>query len=89
MGNQTVARASLATVWFPNNAHSQDLFLKIKVKNFETGCRNFLNGYNKSLGNSQKVFSIPASRCQVNGERLFKPPDEDYTDLWVDFKLVP
>ena len=81
-------RATLANTWFLNKS-VQELFCKIKIKDFETDCRNFLNGFNKEQGEDQLVFSIPSISCEVDGKQMFKPPDEEYTQLWVDFNLGP
>jgi hypothetical protein len=50
-------RPKLAMTWFPNYALVQSLF--IRIKDFETDCRNFLNCFNQGLGDNQLVFPLP------------------------------
>ena len=74
-------RPKLAMTWFPNYALVQSLF--VRIKDFETGCRTFLNSFNEGLGVNQLVFSIPSLTCQLGDQQV--PPDQKYRQFWVDF----
>ena len=80
-------RPKLAMTWFPNYALVQSLF--VRIKDFETDCRTFLNSFNEGLGVNQLVFSIPSLTCQLGDQQVFKPPDQKYRQFWVDFNLGP
>ena len=74
-----------AKSWFSASKQVQAKFLSIR--SFETDCRTFLNAFNSSLGSKQLVISLPALRCTVRGQELYKPPDQGYHQFWVDFNL--
>ena len=74
-----------AKSWFSASEEVQAKFLGIR--SFETDCRTFLNAFNSSLGSKQLVVSLPALRCTVRGQQLYKPPDQGYYQFWVDFNL--
>ena len=78
-------RTKLAASWFPKYALVQSLF--IRIKEFETDCRNFLNCFNQGLGVNQLVFTFTALACQVGKQEMFKPPDSNYRNFWIDFNV--
>ena len=78
-------RTKLAAAWFPKYALVQSLF--IRIKEFETDCRNFLNCFNQGLGVNQLVFTFTALACQVGDQELFIPPDNKYRNFWIDFNI--
>ena len=78
-------KTKVAATWFPNNAIVQSNFAKIK--DFECDCRLFLNSLNKALGERQLVHSLPALSCHVGGRQFFKPPEQMYSQFWIDFNL--
>ena len=80
-------RQQSALSWFPNHAVVQSLF--VRIKDFESDCRNFLNNFNASLGGNRLVHSIAAQTCHVGNYEVFKPNDEKYTKFWIDFNLGP
>ena len=69
--------------WFPNYLKVQSLFLSIK--DFESGCRNFLNHFNEGLGNQQLVYSHEMLSCVVDNQALQKPGG--INEFWVDFNM--
>ena len=78
-------RTKLAATWFPKYALAQNLY--VKIKDFEADCRNFLNCFNHGLGVNQLVFSFTALSCQVGKQKMYKPPDSNYRDFWIDFNV--
>ena len=80
-------RSQLAPTWFPNYALAQSLF--VRIKDFENDCRNFLNCFNKGLGTNQLVHTFPVLTCHVGDQQMFKPPDQKYSQFWVDINLGP
>merc|ERR1719186_2414515 len=80
-------RSQSAPIWFPNYALVQSLF--IRIKDFENDCRIFLNCFNKGLGTNQLVYTFPALTCRVGDQLMFKPPDQKYSQFWVDINLGP
>ena len=78
-------RTKLAASWFPKYALVQSLF--IRIKEFEADCRNFLNCFNQGLGVNQLVFTFSALNCQVGNQEMFKPPDSNYRNFWIDFNV--
>ena len=78
-------RTKLAASWFPKYALVQSLF--IRIKEFEADCRNFLNCFNQGLGVNQLVFTFTALACQVGNQEMFKPPDSNYRNFWIDFNV--
>ena len=75
-------RSQQAPTWFPNYALVQSLF--VRIKDFENDCRNFLNCFNKGLGTNQLVHTFPVLTCHVGDQQMFKPPDQKYSQFWVD-----
>ena len=71
--------------WLVDLLEAQTLF--IKIRDFETDCRQFLNCLNTSLNIRQLVFSVPVMNCFLGDKELFKPPDRNYSQFWVDFNL--
>jgi hypothetical protein len=69
-------RPKLAIIWFPNYVLVQSLF--IRIKDFETDGRNFLNSFNHGLGDNQLVFPLPSLTCHVGEQQMYKPPDPKY-----------
>ena len=71
--------------WLVDLLEAQTLF--IKIRDFETDCRQFFNCFNTSLNIRQLVFSVPVMNCFLGDKELFKPPDRNYSQFWVDFNL--
>ena len=76
-------RSKRVSEWFPNYLKVQSLFLSIK--DFESGCRNFLNHFNEGLGNQQLVYSHEMLSCVVENQTLQKPGG--INEFWVDFNM--
>ncbi|XP_049319621.1 synaptonemal complex protein 2-like [Astyanax mexicanus] len=79
-------REELSGKWFSYRSFAST-FTTIRVKEFETDCRIFLNELNSYFGDSRRVFSFPCSRAFLEFTELFKPQDELLKDFWVDFNL--
>ncbi|XP_072535099.1 synaptonemal complex protein 2-like [Salminus brasiliensis] len=79
-------REELAGKWF-NYRSFASTFTTIRVKEFETDCRLFLNKLNSYFGDSRRVFSFPCSRAFLEFTELFKPQDELLKEFWVDFNV--
>ncbi|XP_066502716.1 synaptonemal complex protein 2-like isoform X2 [Hoplias malabaricus] len=79
-------REDLAGKWFSHRSFAST-FKTIRVKEFETDCRIFLNELNSYFGVSRRVFSIPCIRAFLEFTELFKPQDELLMDFWVDFNV--
>ena len=80
-------RAWIAENWFPDNSEAQALF--VKIHDFETDCRYFLNCFNSGLNSDQLVFSISAVHCFVCGHQLFKPPEDNYSQFCTILVFTP
>ena len=76
-------RQQVVKEWFPNYVKVQSLFLRIK--DFETDCRNFLNLLNEGLGENCHVFSYKAISCQSEGTVMSKP--DELNEMWIDINL--
>ncbi|XP_064607406.1 uncharacterized protein LOC135471907 isoform X3 [Liolophura sinensis] len=61
-------------------------FLDIKVSDFETDCRQFLNQLNSQLGSSYpRVISLSCLTACLGLQELKKPEDPNNAEFWVDF----
>ncbi|XP_076869625.1 synaptonemal complex protein 2-like [Brachyhypopomus gauderio] len=79
-------RAELVGKWFSYRSFATD-FATIRVKEFETDCRIFLNKLNSYFGPSRSVYSFPCTRAFLDFTELFKPEDELVQQFWVDFNV--
>ncbi|XP_036416517.1 synaptonemal complex protein 2-like [Colossoma macropomum] len=79
-------REELVGKWF-NYRSFASTFTAIRVKEFETDCRIFLNELNSYFGDSRRVFSFPCTRAFLDFTELFKPEDELLKEFWVDFNV--
>ncbi|KAL6462969.1 hypothetical protein MHYP_G00293910 [Metynnis hypsauchen] len=79
-------REELVGKWF-NYRSFTSTFTAIRVKEFETDCRIFLNELNSYFGDSRRVFSFPCTRAFLDFTELFKPEDELLKEFWVDFNI--
>ncbi|RUS91364.1 hypothetical protein EGW08_000881, partial [Elysia chlorotica] len=62
------------------------LLLSIRDGHFETDCRVVLNKINaQNTSESSRVFSFPTESVKMDGEKIFKPSDDDYDVFWIDF----
>ncbi|XP_060756065.1 synaptonemal complex protein 2-like [Neoarius graeffei] len=77
-------REELVGKWFSYRSFAST-FTTIRVKEFETDCRIFLNELNNYFGSSRSVFSYPCIRAFLDTTELFKPEDELLQKFWVDF----
>ncbi|XP_017551673.2 synaptonemal complex protein 2-like isoform X2 [Pygocentrus nattereri] len=71
-------REELVGKWF-NYRSFTSTFTAIRVKEFETDCRIFLNELNSYFGDSRRAF--------LDFTELFKPEDELLKEFWVDFNI--
>ncbi|KAK3515567.1 hypothetical protein QTP70_024592 [Hemibagrus guttatus] len=79
-------REELAGKWFSYRSFAST-FTTIRVKEFETDCRIFLNELNSYFGSSRRVFSYPCIRVFLDTTELFKPEDEHLQTFWIDFNI--
>ncbi|XP_060718019.1 synaptonemal complex protein 2-like isoform X3 [Tachysurus vachellii] len=79
-------REELAGKWFSYRSFAST-FITIRVKEFETDCRIFLNELNSYFGSSRRVFSYPCLRAFLDTTELFKPEDELLQKFWIDFNI--
>ncbi|KAK1806430.1 hypothetical protein P4O66_004950, partial [Electrophorus voltai] len=79
-------REELVGKWFSYRSFAS-AFTTIRVKEFETDCRIFLNKLNSYFGASRSVFSFPCIRAFLGFSELFKPEDELLQQFWVDFNV--
>ncbi|XP_027028493.1 synaptonemal complex protein 2-like isoform X2 [Tachysurus fulvidraco] len=79
-------REELASKWF-SYRNFASTFITIRVKEFETDCRIFLNELNSYFGSSRRVFSYPCLRAFLDTTELFKPEDELLQKFWIDFNI--
>ncbi|KAJ8305435.1 hypothetical protein KUTeg_015980 [Tegillarca granosa] len=80
-------RESYAVHFFSNAEFSNGL-LQIQDNDFETDCRLFLNDFNKSLGVTKRVLSLPCTSAFLGDKELYKPNEPGYDEFWVDFNLT-
>ncbi|XP_058232448.1 synaptonemal complex protein 2-like isoform X2 [Hemibagrus wyckioides] len=79
-------REELAGKWFSYRSFAS-AFTTIRVKEFETDCRIFLNELNSYFGSSRRVYSYPCVRAFLDTTELFKPEDEHLQTFWIDFNI--
>ncbi|MCJ8745648.1 hypothetical protein PDJAM_G00132600 [Pangasius djambal] len=79
-------REELVGKWFSYRSFAST-FTTIRVKEFETDCRIFLNELNSYFGSSRRVFSYPCIRAFLDTTELFKPEDELLQNFWIDFNI--
>ncbi|XP_053083847.1 synaptonemal complex protein 2-like isoform X2 [Pangasianodon hypophthalmus] len=79
-------REELVSKWFSYRSFAST-FTTIRVKEFETDCRIFLNELNSYFGSSRRVFSYPCIRAFLDTTELFKPEDELLQNFWIDFNI--
>ncbi|XP_070556715.1 synaptonemal complex protein 2-like [Ptychodera flava] len=79
-------RALFAKKWFHGSTETNE-FAAIREKQFETDCRNFLNMLNSSMGDKQRVYSLPCISAILGNTQLQKPVDENLSEFWVDFNI--
>ncbi|KAF4075898.1 hypothetical protein AMELA_G00224190 [Ameiurus melas] len=79
-------REELVGKWF-NYRSFASTFTTIRVKEFETDCRMFLNELNNYFGSSRRVFSYPCIRAFLDTTEVFKPEDELLQKFWIDFNI--
>ncbi|XP_053343383.1 synaptonemal complex protein 2-like [Clarias gariepinus] len=79
-------REELVGKWFSYRSFASS-FTTIRVKEFETDCRIFLNELNSYFGDSRRVFSYPCIRAFLDTTELLKPEDELLQKFWIDFNI--
>ncbi|KAF5901167.1 synaptonemal complex protein 2-like, partial [Clarias magur] len=79
-------REELVGKWFCYRSFASS-FTTIRVKEFETDCRIFLNELNSYFGDSRRVFSYPCIRAFLDTTELLKPEDELLQKFWIDFNI--
>ncbi|XP_046689521.1 synaptonemal complex protein 2-like isoform X2 [Silurus meridionalis] len=79
-------RGELAGKWFSYRSFASS-FTKIRVKEFETDCRIFLNELNSYFGSLSRVFSYPCITAFLDTTEMFKPDDELLQKFWIDFNI--
>ena len=78
-------RPKLATIWFPNYALVQ--FLLVRIKDFKTGCLNFLTcqvgeqQMSKPPDNKYRQFWVEFN-LRSGSIGIFHVKEEQSTDLW-------
>ncbi|XP_006819579.1 uncharacterized protein LOC102802393 [Saccoglossus kowalevskii] len=77
-------RSQLSKEWFIRPSHIAD-FNSIRDQQFETDCRHFLNRLNSSMGDKQRVFSLPCLSASLGDVQMQKPIDENLHEFWTDF----
>uniref|UniRef100_A0A7M5UJ09 Synaptonemal complex protein 2 Spt16M-like domain-containing protein n=3 Tax=Clytia hemisphaerica TaxID=252671 RepID=A0A7M5UJ09_9CNID len=80
-------KEKFASYWF-SSKNIQNSFLSIRNEEFETDGRRFLNYFNNSAADSQRVFSFPALVVSLGRYQLKQPRDSKVTDFWVDFNVA-
>jgi len=79
-------KCQLTKQWF-STTQLQNSFMAIRNEDFETDCRRFLNQFNGSHADKQRVYSVPVACINLGRYQLKKPKDSKITDFWLDFNI--